>query len=415
MTEQALRSSHLWFDPTFGASGDMLLGCLVGLGVPVGDLVDGLRQLPIDNDAWQISHTTTTRNGLSADRVSVETEESHHHRTWSSIDRMLASVGVSGDLPKTVVDSARATFRRLGEIEAAMHDVSIDEVHFHEVGALDAIIDITGTWLAVELLKKAQGDITISCGPIGLGSGTVQAAHGALPIPAPATAAILTGAPVKSAGQGETVTPTGAALLWTMTDRWGPLPSGTLAAISRGAGGRDPDGYPNVISAYLIGSDDQLADGGAEAAAPVTRTTTAVLSTNLDDVPGEVLAHVIARCLQSGADDAWAQPIVMKKGRPGYALNVMCPADSADRLRDLIMAETGTLGIRQQLVFKDMASRTSTTVTVHGQPIRIKVGPHRAKPEFDDLEAAARVLDLPIGDLSEMALSRLRELQPGHN
>ncbi len=404
MSEPSSSGAQLWFDPGFGASGDMLLGCLVGLGAPLDELIAGLRSLPI-GDGWSLTHSTVTRNGLSADRVAVETEESHHHRTWSSIDAMLAEAGEAGGLPTTVAASARRTFRRLGEVEAEMHSVSIDEVHFHEVGALDAIIDITGVWLAVDLLRGQNGELVIGSGPVGLGHGTVTAAHGLLPVPAPATAAILTGAPVTSAGKGETVTPTGAALLTTMADNWGPLPAGRLAAVSRGAGGRDPDGYPNVISAYLVRPDDSSLNAAPQA---LIRTTTAILQTNLDDVSGEVVAHVIARCLEEGAEDAWAYPVVMKKGRPAHALEVMCAPDLADRLRDLIMTETGTLGIRRRLVTKEMAPRRSVTVTVDGQEIRVKAGPHRAKPEFDDLKSASSALGRSVHQLTDEALEQFR-------
>ena len=412
MSETASGSAHLWLDPGFGASGDMMLGCLVGLGAPLAELVAGLRTLPIDSD-WDMTHTTVTRNGLTADRVSVETSESHHHRTWSSIDSMLAAAGSSGNLPAWTVTAARRTFRRLGEVEAKMHDVSIDEVHFHEVGAVDAIIDITGVWLALDLLKRHHGELTIGSGPVGLGQGIVTAAHGLLPIPAPATAAILTGAPITSGGEGETVTPTGAALLTTMTNNWGPLPTGRLAAVSRGAGGRNPEGYPNVISAYLVAPEVNSwrepgtmpqSPAGLHGAPAISRVTTAVLQTNLDDVSGELVAHLISQCLEHGADDAWTYPILMKKGRPAHALEVMCSPAKADQLRDLIMAESGTLGVRRQLLIKDMAPRDTSVVTVDGQAIRVKAGPYRAKPEFDDLESASAVLGRPISDLSQQAL-----------
>lgn len=396
---------QLWLDPGFGASGDMLLGCLVGLGAPLASITEALSALGFDNDTWSIEQHAVTRNSLSATRTEVRTEESHHHRTWSSIDAMLAEAAENGALPSRVADGARRTFRRLGEVEADMHAVSIDEVHFHEVGAVDAIVDIVGVWLALDELRRTYGDVTVSAGPVGLGQGTVKAAHGLLPIPAPATAALLTGAPIAANGQGETVTPTGAALLTTIVDDWRQLPMGTLIAVSRGAGGRDPDDYPNVVTGYLVeaGDSTQAASTGAAA---VTTVTTAVLTTNLDDVTGEVLAHTIDQCLSAGADDAWAQPIVMKKGRPGHSLSVMCRPDLADKLRDLIMVETGSLGIRRQLMTKQMSPRTTTTVEVQGHPVRIKVGRHHAKPEFDDLADVARLTGLPLKQLAKKAMTR---------
>lgn len=398
----------LWVDPSFGASGDMLLGALIGLGADPQVIRDRLGGLGVTG--WTIEVTPALRCGLSATRAHVVvTEHDHHHdhdhdhdghahdghahtRRWSEIDALIAGA----DLPDRVRDGSRRTFRRLGEIEAAAHDVPIDEVLFHEVGAVDAIVDIVGTWVALDLL----GAGTVVCGPVGLGSGTVLGAHGVLPLPAPATASLLAGAPVRSlAIEMETCTPTGAALLATM-GTWGPMPAGVLQVTARGAGGRDPATHPNVVTGHLIDVDAGDAGTGA-------RTVTAVqLETNLDDVTPEVIGHVLDLLLAAGADDAWVAPIVMKKSRPAHELRVLAAPEHAAALREIIARETGTLGVRERSVIKHVQPRRVDTVEIHGAPVRIKVGPHGAKPEHDDLVALAAATGRPLRDLAAEALAR---------
>ncbi len=382
----------LWLDPSFGASGDMFLGALIGLGARLSAVTDGLKPLAIDG--WSLAQTTVSRSSLDATRVEVACDDARHHeqRSWSSIDQLLASA----PLPDSVVDGSRRTFRALAEAEASIHQVDVDDVHFHEVGAVDAIVDIVGVWLAL-------GDLDIErvvSGPIGLGHGTIDAVHGQLPLPAPATAELLRGLPVRGLDlAGETVTPTGAALLATIADEFAPLPAGTLAAAARGAGGRDPATHPNVLSAYLLVE----AVAGLGAGNP-TVSDVVLIQTNLDDTTGEVVAHTIERCLELGADDAWAHPIVMKKGRPAVELNVLAPVELADKLRNTILAETATLGVRQSTMRKLAQPRRFETVEIAGHTIRIKIGPAGAKPEFDDLAAAARALSRPLSEVSRRAL-----------
>jgi pyridinium-3,5-bisthiocarboxylic acid mononucleotide nickel chelatase len=378
----------LWIDPSFGASGDMLLGALVGLGADVAAVRSGLASLPVTG--WTIEASTTTRGGLSADRVTVTTHDHSHHRRWSEIDAMLAAAEA---LPARVRDGARRTFRRLGEIEASAHAVPLDAVHFHEVGAVDAIVDVVGVWLAIDLIGVA----VVVSGPVGLGHGTVRGAHGVLPLPAPATAALLAGAPVRSLDvEMETCTPTGAALLATL-GTWGPIPSGVLLAQARGAGGRDPAGHPNVVTAHLVAT-------GVAASDMVVGEV--LLETNLDDVTPEVIGHTIDRLLAAGADDAWAVPIVMKKSRPAFELRVLCAVALAPSLRQILSEETGTLGIREVTVAKHVHPRHVDEVEIDGVIVRIKVGPHGAKPEHDDLVAAARATGRPLRALAAEAVAR---------
>ncbi|MGI9611595.1 MAG: nickel pincer cofactor biosynthesis protein LarC [Acidimicrobiales bacterium] len=382
----------LWLDPGFGASGDMLLGVLVGLGVPVDDLRSDLAELGVEG--WSLEESAVQRAGIDATRVEVRLNDdasSTHHRSWSSIDRLLAD---ASHLTDRVRCGARQTFRMLGEVEAGIHGVSIDEVHFHEVGAVDAIVDIVATWAALDRL----GVSAVHAGPIGLGSGgTVSTAHGQLPVPAPATLKLLEGLPIAGLDSpSESVTPTGAALLATAVDTWGAIPSGHLIASARGAGGRNPDTHPNAITGILI----ETAAKAATDAAPEQTVTAIVLATNIDDATPEILGHTLNRLLEAGADDAWLVPIGMKKSRPGHELRVLCSPDLASDLRHIIFTETGTLGIRSETIAKHMLPRRFETVEVHGHKIRVKVGPYSSKPEYEDLVEASRATGIPIHQLA---------------
>jgi len=391
-------SNELWIDPTFGASGDMLLGAFAGL------LDDPERELaPLDGlglDGYSVEVDTTIRNGLTATRVHVDAPAYGHGRSWSVIDGLLADA----ELADRVCDGARRTFRLLGDVEAAQHGVDIDEVHFHEVGAVDAIVDIVGVWLLFDAIVRTSGPITgVVVGPVGLGYGTVEAAHGTLPLPAPATLALLDGCPVRHLDhEGETCTPTGAALLTTLATEWGQIPDGRVGLASRGAGSRDPSSHPNVVSAVLIdrGRAGALIDA-------------VLIETNVDDVTPEVLSHAIGRLLDAGADDAWIVPIVMKKGRPGHEIRVLGRPDLVPRLRSVLASETGSLGSRTSRVEKEELRRSTATVELRGAMVSVKVGPHGAKPEHEDLVALAESTGVSLRLLATEALHAWREQSEG--
>lgn len=382
---------RLWFDPSFGASGDMLLGALVALCEPdepdvAERLVEELGRL--DVEGWAINRSAVSRCGLAATRIGVSAEPSEARR-WSSIDASLAAA----DLSPAVAEGSRRTFRLLAEVEAAQHGVEVDDVHFHEVGAVDAIVDIVGTWWLLDRLDADE----IVAGPVGLGHGTVSTAHGLLPLPAPATLELLRGAPVRALDAPfETCTPTGAALLRSIAS-WGPIPDGRVVATGRGAGGKDPVTHPNVVTAVLIDSAPFGDDHRAESAV--------VLATNVDDVSPEVLGHVVDVLLRAGADDAWIAPILMKKGRPAHQVCALVAAAEADAVRAALSAETGTLGVRSTVATKHIAPRRVDTVDVLGFGVRIKVGPHGAKPEHDDLVDAAARLGIPVRVLATEAIN----------
>lgn len=377
---------QLWCNPSLGVAGDMLLGALLAVGADEGFVRDQLGVLGLTG--WRMEVTGTTRRGLVATSVRVDAPDHDHHRPWSHIDAMLATA----ELHPEVRDGARRTFRALGEAEATVHGIDLDQVHFHEVGAVDAIVDIVGVWAALVSL----GVDRVVSAPVGLGSGTATMAHGRVPVPAPAVLELLIGTPSQPVDvTAETATPTGVALLVTMVERWGPPPAGTVRATGRGAGTWDPESHPNVVTAVVVESPR---DTGVVIAT--------LLETNVDDVTAEVLAHVVVRALELGADDAWLTPIVMKKGRPGHLLSVLCRPDLTDELRQMVAVETGTLGIRERSITKHELPRRTTVVDVDGHRVRIKVGPHGAKPEHDDVAAAAALLGQPLRDVAARAMAR---------
>lgn len=379
-------SRTLWLNPVFGVSGDMFLGALVAAGASTDLIRNELEALGIDG--WDVGFSTVARRGIEATRAMVAAED-RPHRPWSEIDELLASSG----LAEEVGSGARRTFRALATAEAARHGVDVDDVQFHEVGAVDAIVDIVGCWAG---LASLDVDEVVSA-PIGLGSGSVRAAHGEIPHPAPAVLSLLDGVPVVGvASDSETSTPTGVALLVTSVDHWGPVPAGTLIASGLGAGGRDTESHANVLSAVLLQTE------------VATSTSAVVLETNLDDVTPETIAHVSERLMAAGADDVWTTPIVMKKGRAGHEVRVLCSPGLARGLTEILGSETGTLGIRARHVDKAVFPRTYGSVVVDGFEIGIKAGPYAAKPEYEDLKHAAAASGRTLAELTDDALTAWR-------
>jgi len=378
----------LWLNPAVGVSGDMLLGALIDAGAQVGEVRKAIDALGVPG--WDLSIDEVDRNGLRCRHARVTTETTDEPRTWSEIDALIAGAA----LPTSVADGARSTFRRLAQVEAAQHGVAINDVHFHEVGAVDAIVDIVGSWAALGSL----GVDAVASGPVGLGAGTVDAAHGTLPNPSPAVLALLEGLPVSGLDvPAETATPTGAALLAKMVDRWGPVPSGRLGRTGYGAGSRDVATHPNLLAAVIVETD------GA------TTVDSVLVETTLDDVTPEILGYVIDRALEAGADDAWLVPVVMKKSRPGHQLRILCTPALREQLIDLVAIETGTLGVRTYRVEKDVFSRRFDQVSLDGRIIRVKVGPHGAKPEAADVIMVADETGRSARSVAADALARWAE------
>lgn len=372
----------LWVNPSFGVAGDMLLAALLDLGAGLRPVRSVLDQLGIGG--WELEVEPETRRGLACSRVRVAVGGNDGHRPWSAIDSLLEQ----SSLPPGVSQGARRTFRLLAEAESRRHGIEIDQVHFHEVGAVDAIVDIVGCWAALAHLEVGE----VHSAPVGLGAGIVATAHGTLPNPAPATLELLAGIPARGLDTDEeTATPTGVALLATMVDRWGPFPPGRVGAAGYGAGSRDHPAYANVITAVLVESDRTVA------------TEAVLIETTVDDVTPELLGYVMDRAIAAGADDAWLTPVVMKKSRPGHLISVLCPPGSVPAMTELLAAETGTLGVRSTPVGKQVLPRRFEQVEVDGMVVRIKVGPHGAKPELDDLARVAAATGRPLQAVSDSA------------
>jgi hypothetical protein len=378
-----------WFHCFSGVAGDMALGALIDAGADVDDIrriVDGL-----DIDGWSLGHEPVIRQGLAATRAIVGAPEDHeHHRPYRHIRERLERAA----LPSQVRDRALAAFAALAAAEGALHDMPVDDVEFHEVGALDAIVDVVGVCAALEVL----GIQRVVCSPISVGRGTIKAAHGQLPNPAPAVTAMAAhfGLPLVGLDEpSELATPTGVALMATLADSFGPMPSGAVVATGLGAGGRNPSHRPNVVQVVVVDVPVASHDPAAE---PLVE-----LATNVDDVTGEVLAYTVARLMDGGALDAWVVPIVMKKGRPAHTVHVLCRPLDVGALRDILQNETGTLGVRATAVERWAADRDVVTVDIDGHQVRVKRSPFRAKAEYDDAVVAARALGLPLRDVQARA------------
>jgi uncharacterized protein (TIGR00299 family) protein len=382
-------TTALWIDASSGASGDMLLGALVGVGVPVEVMqsaIDAVTPEPITLRVEEVR-----RGGLAATRVHVDVAESHHHRTWRDVRALL------GD-----AELAVAVFERLAVAEATVHGTTPDDVHFHEVGALDAIADVVGVCAGFAHL----GATSVTVSPVAVGSGTIQAAHGTLPVPPPAVAELLRGVPSYAGPVAmELCTPTGAALLTTLATAWGPQPAMIVDTIGVGAGGRDPEGHANVLR-VLRGFETGLRPSS-------TTESPLLLECNVDDLDPRVWPAVIAALLEAGASDAWLTPILMKKGRPAHTLSVLVDAARATDVRATVFRQTSTIGLREHSVAKHALDRELTSVDVGGQRISVKLARHdgavvNAQPEYDDVARAAAVLRRPVADVlaEATALSR---------
>jgi pyridinium-3,5-bisthiocarboxylic acid mononucleotide nickel chelatase len=361
----------------------MLLGALVGAGVPVPvlrDAVDAVAPEPVGLRVEQVR-----RGGLAATRVHVDVTDSTVHRTWHHVRELIAH----GTLDAPARDLALAAFERLAVAEAAVHGTTPDDVHFHEVGALDAIADVVG--VCAGFVHLGAESVTVS--PVAVGSGTVETAHGTLPVPPPAVAELLRGVPTHAGAVAmELCTPTGAALLTTLASAYGPQPAMTVDSVGVGAGGRDPEGHANVLRLFT-GTATGATTGG-----PL------LLECNVDDLDPRVWPAVIAALLEAGASDAWLTPILMKKGRPAHTLSALVDAERAAGVRAAIFRQTTTIGLREQPLRKHVLDREMVEVEVGGQRVPVKLARHdgvvvNAQPEYDDVARAAAALGRPVNDV----------------
>ncbi|GAB3774668.1 hypothetical protein FB382_003809 [Nocardioides ginsengisegetis] len=411
----------IWIDASSGASGDMLLGALLGAGVPLEVLqgaVDAIAPEPVALSVEQV-----TRNGFAATRCHVEIADSVHHRSWRDIRDLLAAA----PLDEAVRDLATRTFERLAVAEGAVHGSDPLDVHFHEVGALDAIADVVGVCAGFVHLGSRQArppvqarPASVVVSPVAVGSGTVRGAHGSMPVPPPAVAELLRGVPSYAGPPGapamELCTPTGAALLTTLATGWGPQPPMTTEAIGIGAGGRDPEGHANVLR-LLVGRGFETLAG---ARSSTTDLPPLLIESNIDDLDPRVWPAVIAALLEAGASDAWLTPILMKKGRPAHTLSVLVAAAKAAEVRAAIFRNTSTIGLREQPLGKHALDREMVAVEVDGQRIAVKLARLgdevvNAQPEYDDVARVAAALGRPVVDVLADAAAAARPFtKQGH-
>jgi uncharacterized protein (TIGR00299 family) protein len=418
-----------WFHCFAGTAGDMTMGALVHAGADPVEVMGIVAALPLDG--YALTFEPVLRCGIAATRAVVATDDhthdhhthdhhthdhhTHDHHTHDDHThddhthddhthddhthdhdhhdhvphrpyRVIRELLDAAELPTRVRERAQRTFRALAEVEGRMHRMAPDDVEFHEVGAVDAIVDVVGTCAALEVLDIDR----VVCSPITVGQGRVRAAHGELPNPAPAVADLLATRHAPSRGiddHRELATPTGVALMVALADEFGPMPAMQVGTVGYGAGTCDVPGRPNVV---------QVVVGDELAASPGPGQPVELLECNVDDTTGEIVAHTISRLLAIGAHDAWATPIVMKKGRPAYTVHALCDAAVADSVRGVLVAETGTLGVRGATMRRWPQQRTEHTVELEGHPVRVKLAAGRVKVEHDDAASAAAALGLPL-------------------
>jgi len=391
-----------YFDCFSGISGDMVLGALVDAGAELRAIEGELRKLGLEN--WKISAEKVQRGAIHATHVRVETQEEHHHR---GLAKILERIDAASLGPRAA-ESARKIFTRLAQAEARVHDVPVEQVHFHEVGAVDSIIDIVGAAVGFDLL----GITEFACSALDVGGGQVKTQHGLLPVPAPATAELLRGAPTYSSGiQRELVTPTGAAIATTLAASFGQIPPMNLRAIGYGAGSADNKEKPNVLR-LLIGDRDAAEDGEAWDA-PVT-----VIETNLDDMSPQIFGYITEKALEMGALDVFSTPVQMKKDRPGVLLTLLCRVEDSARLSDFLFRETTTIGVRMYETRRRILAREQVTVVTPFGDVRMKVARMNgsvlnATPEYDDCRRIAVERDIPLKQVMALAAFEFQRKREG--
>jgi len=365
---------------------------LVDAGVELSALEAELRRLNLPN--WKISAEKVKRGAIFATQVKVEAAETHHHRGLTEILRLIGQA----NLAPRIAERATRIFRRLGEAEAKVHHVDVEKVHFHEVGAVDAIIDIVGAAIGFELL----GIDEFACSPLDVGTGNVKTAHGMLPVPAPATAELLRGSPTYSSGIAkELVTPTGAAIATTLATRFDEMPAINLQTIGYGAGSADLAERPNVLR--LLVGDAVGMEKGERWDVPVT-----VIEANLDDMNPQIYGYFVEQALAAGALDVFSTPVQMKKNRPGILVTLMCESASVNKLIDLIFRETTTIGVRTHEVRRRTLEREIVPVATPLGEVRMKVSRMNgtmlnATPEYEDCRQIAAQKGVPLKQVIALA------------
>jgi len=383
-----------YFDCFSGISGDMTLGALIDAGLSFDELRAHLATLNVPG--YDLSAEKVKKHGIAGTKFHVEVRDpGPHHRRLQDIEALIRASA----LEPPVQDRALAVFTHLAQAEATIHQTHLDQVHFHEVGAIDSIVDIVGTVMGLHLLGVQR----ILASPINVGAGFVRTTHGVLPVPAPATAELLKGIPTYARGNdGELTTPTGAALLATLAERFGPLPHMCVEHIGYGAGTKDLPQAPNLLRVF-IGEDTSRGDADM-----IT-----VLEANRDDMNPEWFEHAQEQLFVQGALDVFYTPIFMKKNRPATKLTVLCEGGKVDAIVDALFQETSTFGVRAYEVRRQKLHRVSQTVDTPYGPVAVKIGRWRGQvvqisPEYESCRQAARRCGVPLKDIYQAAEAQAR-------
>jgi uncharacterized protein (TIGR00299 family) protein len=387
----------LFLDAPSGIAGDMTIAALVDLGVPFSEVQRAVACLPLRG--FELVLSSCFAGAIGASHFDVRVQTPQPERGYAEIDALIAHAA----LPPRTESLARAIFRRLAEAEAEVHRVEIGDVHFHEVGAVDAIVDIVGAAAAFDFLGAE-----VVSSPLPLGRGSVECRHGVLPLPAPASLLCLRGVPTYDAGiEAELVTPTGAAIVATVASSFVSWPSFIPEHVGWGKGTRELPGRPNALR-VVLGEPWLAGPGGAGSASHV------VVEANVDDLTGELAGHALSALLEAGALDAWLTPIQMKKGRPGLIVSALCPINAADQLGGVLLRETSSLGYRKSAFTRGERPRRSIEIVTRFGPIPVKVstgpwGSPQIKPEFDVCAARAAAHGVPVREVIQVALSLARQ------
>jgi uncharacterized protein (TIGR00299 family) protein len=387
-----MRVAH--FDCFSGISGDMTLAALLDLGVPADAVLAGIASLGLP---IKITIGKVRKGGFTATQIFVDAPPQEDHRHLPQIEEILSR----GSLTPTQRELALKIFRRLAAAEAAVHGVSIEQVHFHEVGALDSIADIAGSAIALDLL----GVDKFTSGAVAVGSGTVKCEHGVMPIPTPATAELLKGVPLRPAAvTSELTTPTGAAILTSVVTEYIDTPAMAIEAVGHGAGSKDFLEQPNFLRIFL-------GQTGGLKPLEYDKDTVCVLETNLDDVSGEIIGYCVEQLFAAGALDVWITPIQMKKHRPGVMLSALATNANVVALEEIIFRETQTFGIRRHLAQRHVLKREAIILETPWGPVRCKRGWREGQvaivtPEYEDCARIARQHAVPLREVYEQILQR---------
>jgi uncharacterized protein (TIGR00299 family) protein len=392
-----------YFDCFSGISGDMVLGALVDAGADLRAIEGALRKLGLEG--WSISAERVKRGAIFATHVNIASSEGHHHRGLSVISGRIDKAG----LAPRAAERAGRIFTRLAEAEAKVHNVPVEEVHFHEVGAVDSIVDIVGAAVGFELLRIDE----FACSALDVGAGQVKTAHGLLPVPAPATAELLRGAPMYTSGIArELVTPTGAAIATTLSSRYAQIPEMTLRAVGYGAGSADFPEKANVLR-LLIG-ENATGEAGEHWDAPVS-----VIETNLDDMSPQIYGYFVEKALAAGALDVFSTAVQMKKNRPGVLLTLLCESADTAKMMDLVFRETTTIGVRTYDVRRKVLDREIVSVETQFGEVRMKISRMNgsvlnATPEYDDCQRLAAEKGIPLKQVISAASFEFQKQKETH-